>query len=188
MAEETRTLDPSASAGEAEGEEVSFRGWSRLGTVGQKLERFGESGAGRFWSQLSTADFMNSSFAFAALAVLSAFPFLAVSSAAVGGDIRTAIVARMGLNAQATRALEGLIAGGNKAIATLTWVSAIVLVLGAIGMASTLQTWYLRIYEQRAPKGLARHVAYQVVGVVAFTVYISFEVWVFDKVRPAGGR
>jgi hypothetical protein len=42
-----------------------------------------------------------------ALAVLPAFPFLAVGSAVVGGDIRTAIVARMGLNAQATRDING---------------------------------------------------------------------------------
>ena len=130
---------------------------------------------------------MNSSFAFAALAVLSAFPFLAVSSAAIGSDVRKVIVERMGLNEQATRDLEGLIATGNNAIATLTWVSAIVLVLGAIGMAATLQAWYARIYEQPAPKGLVRHLAYQLAGVVTFTVYISFEVWLFDKVRPVGG-
>jgi hypothetical protein len=63
-----------------------------------------------------------------------------------------------------------------------------VLVLGAIGMASTLQAWYARIYEQPPPKGLLRHVVYQVVGVVAFTVYISVELELFDKVRPVGGR
>ena len=56
--------------------------------------QFEHSAAGRYWSQLSAADFMNSSFAFAALAVLSAFPFLAVTSTVVGGDLRQAIVAR----------------------------------------------------------------------------------------------
>jgi len=157
-------------------------------TLRERVERFEESAAGRFWKHLSTADFMNSSFAFAALAVLSAFPFLAVTSAAIGGDFRKAIVVRMGLNAQATRDLEGLIATGNKAVATLTWISGIVLVLGAIGMAPTLQSWYQRIYEQAAPKGLLRHLGYQLAGVVAFTVYISGEVWLFDKVRPVGGR
>jgi membrane protein len=131
---------------------------------------------------------MNSSFAFAALAVLSAFPFLAVSSSIIGGDIRKAIVARMGLNAQATRDVDGLIASGNQAVATLTWVSAIVLVLGMIGMASTLQTWYHRIYEQTPPKNFLLHLGYQAAGVVAFTFYISFEVWLFARVRPAGGR
>jgi uncharacterized BrkB/YihY/UPF0761 family membrane protein len=131
---------------------------------------------------------MNSSFAFAALAVLSAFPFLAVTSTVVGGDIRKAIVARMGLNAQATHDVNELIATGNQAVATLTWVSGIVLVLGGIGMASTLQSWYHRIYEQKQPKGLLRHIAYQLAGVIAFALYISFEVWLFDKVRPVGGQ
>ena len=198
MPEESTTLDPAGSGREAgrpvvlpsetEIEEAPVRRWSRLRALRDRVARFGESAAGRFWSQLSTADFLNSSFAFAALAVLSAFPFLAVSSAAIGSDVRKVIVARMGLNDQATRDLDGLIATGNSAIATLTWVSAIVLVLGAIGMASTLQAWYARIYEQPAPKGLLRHLAYQLAGVLTFTVYISFEVWLFDKVRPVGGR
>jgi hypothetical protein len=111
-------------------------GWPTLAGLPNRLARFEQSAAGRYWSHLSTADFMNSSFAFSALAVLSAFPFLAVTSAAIGGDIRQAIVARMGLDAQATRDIDGLIATGNQAIATLTWFSAIVLVLGGIGMAS----------------------------------------------------
>jgi uncharacterized BrkB/YihY/UPF0761 family membrane protein len=153
------------------------------------MEQFEKSAAGNYWSHLSAADFMNSSFAFAALAVLSAFPLLAVSSSVIGGDIRTAIVARMGLNPEATRDVNALIGTGNQAVATLTWVSAIVLVLGGIGMASTLQTWYHRIYERRPPKGLLLHLAYQAAGVVAFTLYITFEVWLFGKVRPlTGGR
>jgi membrane protein len=130
---------------------------------------------------------MNSSFAFAALAVLSAFPFLAVTSTVVGGDIRKAIVARMGLSAQATRDIDGLIATGNQAIATLTWFSAIVLVLGGIGMASTLSTWYHRIYERTPPKGVPLHLVYQAAGVAAFTLYISFQVWLFHLARPIGG-
>jgi membrane protein len=153
-----------------------------------RLERFEKSAAGRYWAHLSTADFMNSSFAFAALAVLSAFPFLAVTSTVIGGDIRRAIVARMGLNAQATQDVNALISTGNQAVATLTWVSGIVLVLGGIGMASTLSTWYHRIYARTPQKGLLRHLAYQAAGVVAFTLYISFEVWLFDQARPVGGR
>jgi len=173
---------------ETEIEVALVPGWSRLSDLRDRLARFKRSAAGRYWAHLSSADFMNSSFAFAALAVLSAFPLLAVSSSVLGGDIRQAIVARMGLNAQATHDVEGLIATGNQAVATLTWVSAIVLVLGGIGMASTLSTWYHRIYEQTPPKGLLRHLVYQAAGVVAFTLYISFEVWLFDIVRPVGGR
>ena len=198
MAEESTPLDPVGSGYEAErpltlpletevAEGQDSGRWT-LRALRDRVARFEKSAAGRFWSQLSTADFMNSSFAFAALAVLSAFPLLAVSSAAIGSDVRRVIVARMGLSPEATRDLEGLIATGDRAVATLTWLSAIVLVLGAIGMASTLQTWYARIFEQPAPKGLVRHLAYQLVGVASFTGYISFEVWLFDKVRPVGGR
>jgi membrane protein len=164
-------------------------GWrSRLPVVAKHVEQFEKSAAGRYWSHLSSADFMNSSFAFAALAVLCAFPFLAVTSVALGGDLRTVVVARMGLNPQATKDLNGLISTGNQAVATLTWVSAIVLVLGAIGMASTLQAWYERIYEQPSPKGLLRHFAYQLAGVTAYALYIAAQLWLFQKARPVGGR
>src|SRR5262249_26320648 len=131
---------------------------------------------------------MNSSFAFAALAVLSAFPFLAVTSSVIGGDIRQAIVARMGLNLQARHDVDALIARGDQAVAALTWFSAVLLILGGIGMASTLSTWYHRIDERTPPKGYLRHLIYQFAGVVAFALYISFEVWLFDKVRPVGGE
>lgn len=198
MAEESTPLDPVGSGYEAErpltlpletevAEGQDSGRWT-LRALGDRVARFEKSAAGRFWSQLSTADFMNSSFAFVALAVLSAFPLLAVSSAAIGSDVRQVIVARMGLSPEATRDLEGWIATGDRAVATLTWLSAIVLVLGAIGMASTLQTWYARIFEQPAPRGLVRHLAYQLAGVASFTGYISFEVWLFDQVRPVGGR
>ena len=160
----------------------------RVQALRGRLERLGDSAAGRYWGRLSTADFMNSSFAFAALAVLSVFPFLAVTSVLFGGDIREVIVARLGLNEQATRDLDSLIATGNQTVATLTWVSIIILLAGALGMASTLQVWYHRIYEQTPPKGLLMHLGYQAAGVAAVTFYVSSQVWVFDKVRPAGGN
>jgi membrane protein len=55
-------------------------------------------------------------------------------------------------------------------------------------MASTLSAWYHRIYERTPPKGLLTHLVYQAAGVVAFVLYISTEVWLFDGVRPVGGR
>src|SRR3954469_5806782 len=151
-------------------------GGSRIRRVQERWERFGKSAAGRYWAHLSTADFMNSSFAFAALAVLSAFPFLAVSSSVIGGDIRRAIAARMGLSPEATSDVNALIATGNQAVDTLSWISGIVLVLGGIGMAAPLSSWYHRIYERTPPKGLLQRLAYQSAGVVVFTLYISFQV------------
>jgi uncharacterized BrkB/YihY/UPF0761 family membrane protein len=198
MAEEVTELDPSASGREADLEQAPTfpvevdaeapapTSW-RLRALQGRRAAFRQRAAGRYWAHLSTADFMNSSFAFAALAVLSAFPFLAVSSTVIGGDIRTVIVARMGLSTQARHDVDALIATGNQAMATLTWFSAIVLVLGGIGMASTLSAWYHRIYERTPPKGVPLHLAYQTAGVAAFTVYISFQVWLFDLARPVGG-
>ena len=112
-----------------------------------RLARLQASAAGKYWSQLTAVDFMNSSLAFAALAVLCAFPFLAVVLGATGGDVREAIVARMGLSAQAARDVDELISAGDKAVATLTVFGAIVLVLGAVGMAATLQAWYQKDYR-----------------------------------------
>ena len=132
MAEESTPLGPAGSGAEAEHEQRRIRRLeaeleearaecsSLLRALQDREARFEKSAAGRFWSQLSAADFMNSSFAFAALAVLSAFPFLAVTSTVIGGDIRKAIVARMGLDAQAKHDVDGLIASGNQAVATLT--------------------------------------------------------------------
>jgi hypothetical protein len=86
MTEESKMLDASASGHEAKLEQTPLSlqteieeveapaGWSRLRALGDRLERFEKSAPGRFWGNLSTADFMNSSFAFAALAVLSVFP------------------------------------------------------------------------------------------------------------------
>ena len=55
-------------------------------------------------------------------------------------------------------------------------------------MASTLSTWYHRIYERTPPKGLLGRLTYQAGGVAAFTLYLSFQVELFDKARPVGGR
>lgn len=189
-------LDAAGSGVDAEAEQPvvlppqtrNEEGRSSLRRLQERRERFEQSAAGRYWAHLSTADFMNSSFAFAALAVLSAFPFLAVTSSVIGGDFRRAIVARMGLTDQARQDIDGLIATGNQAVATLTWVSGIVLVLGGIGMASTLSSWYHRIYERTPETSFPRRVVYWTAGVVAYSLYISGQVWLFDLARPVGGR
>jgi membrane protein len=142
--------------------------------------------AGTYWSRLTAVDFMNSSFAFAALAVVCAFPFLAVVSAATGaGGVRRAIITRMGLDPKASRDVEGLISSGHE-ISTLTIFSALLLVLGAIGMASTLQAWYLKIYDQTAPKGVLKRLGYQTAGVIAVSIYITITVEVLHGVRHEG--
>jgi membrane protein len=146
-----------------------------------------EAGApGRYWSQLSAVDFINSSFAFSALAVLCGFPFLAVLHAAIGEDFRQVIVARMGLDPAAARDVNGLISSGHTAVTTLTVFNAVLLVIGALGCASTLQSWYQRIYDQPPSKGTLKHLGYQALGVVAFSIYIGLQLVVLKAIRRAG--
>ena len=97
------------------------------------VARIKRGAPGQYWSHLTGVDFMNSSFAFAALAVVSALPFLAVVSAATGaGGVRRAIITRIGLNAPASRDVEGLIVSGRE-VSTLTAFSAVLLVSEPLG-------------------------------------------------------
>jgi membrane protein len=150
------------------------------------MERVRKAPPGTYWTRLTAVDFMNSSLAFAALAVVCAFPFLAVVSAAAGaGGVRQAIITRMGLDARASRDVEGLIVSGHE-VSTLTALSAVLLALGAFGMASTLQAWYAKIYDQPQPKGVLKHLAYQAGGIVAFSVYITVTVSLLHEARHLG--
>jgi uncharacterized BrkB/YihY/UPF0761 family membrane protein len=60
-------------------------------------------------------------------------------------------------------------------------------VIGAVGCASTLQSWYQRIYDQPRSKDTRKHLAYQALGVVAFSIYIGLQLVVLKDVRRAGG-
>jgi catechol 2,3-dioxygenase-like lactoylglutathione lyase family enzyme len=81
----------------------------------------------------------------------------------------------MGLNPEAEKDVNGLISSGHAAVGTLTVFSAVLLVAGALGMASTLQAWYQRIYDQPPSKAPLKNLAYQAAGVVSFSVYIGVQ-------------
>jgi hypothetical protein len=92
---------------------------------------------------------MNSSFAFAALAVLSAFPFLAVTSSVIGGDIRRGIVARMGLNEQVTE--------GQKSYGPAGVVIALITFLVGFGVCLHAGAVFGRMWNERqAERALSR--------------------------------
>jgi len=112
--------------------------------------------AATFWSRLNTIDFMNSSLQFAALAVLCLFPFLIIFSAKSGGDARHALIARLGLDQKAAQDVDQLMSSGRPAVTTLSIIGAAVVVFGAIGVASTLQVWYQRVYDQPPARRLTR--------------------------------
>ena len=55
-------------------------------------------------------------------------------------------------------------------------------------MASTLQTWYQKIFDQPPEKNIFKRLAYQLSGVVAFSAYITVNVLILNAVKPSGGR
>ena len=120
--------------------------------------------AGTFWSKLNAVDFMNSSLQFAALAVGCLFPFLITVSAESGGDARHALIARLGLDQRAARDVDALMSSGSHTVTTLSIVGAVFVLLGAMGIASTLQIWYQRVYDQPPAQTLWRHPPRPAVG------------------------
>jgi hypothetical protein len=103
--------------------------------------------AGTYWSRLNAVDFMNSSLQFAALAVVCLFPFLIIFSAKSGGDARHALIVRLGLDQRAAQDVNQMMSSGRHAVTTLNIVGAAIVVVGAVGVASTLQLWYQRVYD-----------------------------------------
>jgi membrane protein len=143
--------------------------------------------AGTFWSRLNAIDFMNSSLQFAALAVLCLFPFLIIFSAKVGGDARHALVARLGLDQKAAQDVDQLMSSGRQAVTTLSIVGAAVVVLGALGIASTLQVWYQRAYDQPPAQNLTRQLANRLLWLAGLMGYLTLQDFSFIQLKQLGG-
>src|SRR6516165_9702386 len=143
--------------------------------------------AGIFWSRLNTVDFMNSSLQFAALAVLCLFPFLIIFSAKSGGDARHALIARLGLDQQAAQDVDQLMSSGRPAVTTLSIIGSAVVVFGAIGVASTLQLWYQRVYDQPPARRLTRQLASRLLWLAGLLGYLTIQDYTFIHLKHAGG-
>jgi membrane protein len=142
--------------------------------------------AGTFWSRLNAVDFMNSSMQFAALAVLVLFPFLITVSAETGGDARNALIARLGLNQQAARDVNVLMSSGSHAVKDLSIVGAAVVLLGALGMASTLQVWYQRVYDQTPARKWTRQLANRLLWLGGLLGYLTVQDFAWTQLKQAG--
>jgi len=150
-------------------------------------ERLKVSTAGICWARLNAVDFMNSSLQFAALAVLCLFPFLVIVSAEAGGDARHALIARLGLNQQAARDVNQLMSSGSHAASDLGAVGALFVLFGAIGIASTLQLWYQRVYEQPPAPHWTRQLADRLLWLVGLVAYLVVQDFCWRHLEHAGG-
>ncbi len=83
--------------------------------------------------------------------------------------------------------MNGLIASGSQAVASLTVLGSVVLVLSAIGIATNLQGWYQRVYDQRPrPGDRMRPLVSRLAWVTGLLVSLWLRVEVGQQVGPAG--
>jgi membrane protein len=146
------------------------------------------SAAGSVWYRLNAVDFMNSSLQFAALGVLCLFPFLLVVSAGTGHDLRRTVITRMGLDHQAANDVNNLISGGSHAVTSLDVVGGILIILGAIGIASTMQAWYERVYDQTPAKRWWKQLANRLLWLGGFIVYLASQEFIAVQLSDVGAR
>ena len=144
--------------------------------------------AANLWSRLNAVDFMNSAMQFSATVLLCIFPLLVVVSDLLGKDVRKVIVTRMGLNQQAAADVDGLISSGNQAVQGLTVLGIVFLVLCALGFASTLQSWYEKVYDQPTLADWKKQLRNRAIWVVGFAVNFYLLVVVGSQTGPAGGK
>jgi len=162
------------------------RPWRDKGAA--TADRIKTGPVGTYWSRLSAVDLMNSALMFAGLFLVCFFPFLAVVDAAAGRNTQTTITDRLGLNPQASHDVDALISAGNQTISALSVLSAIVLVLFAIGIPGVLQAWYEKVYHQQAPYGGLRQFTRKLIWLAVFLAYIWLEALTGQQTGPAGGR
>jgi membrane protein len=125
---------------------------------------------------------------FAALGVLCFFPLFIIVFTGVGRDGRDALIERLGLDKQATKDLNTLMSPGTHAVATLGVVGGAFVVLGAIGIASTLQTWYQRVYEQPPARRWLRQMTDRLLWLAGFLFYLGLQGFVGRELGHTAGR
>jgi membrane protein len=142
--------------------------------------------AGTFWSRLNAVDFMNSSMQFAVLAVLCLFPFVFFVSAESGGDARHALIVRLGLDQKAAHDVNQLMSSGSHAVTDLSIIGVAMVLLGAFGIASTLQIWYQRCYDQPPAPNWARQLTNRSLWLGGLLVYLAVQYFAWTQLKQAG--
>jgi hypothetical protein len=150
------------------------------------VDRVKTSSAGACLTRLNAVDFMNSSMQFAALAVLCLFPFVITVSAEGGGDARHALVARMGLDQQAAHDVDHLMSSGSHTVSDLSVFGAVLVLLGALGIGSTLQLWYQRVYDQPPAHKWTRQIADRLLWLVGLVGYLILQDFCWTHLEHVG--
>ncbi len=148
--------------------------------------RFEASLPGRIWKRLSELGFIDSSVQFAAMFTLSFVPFLMLLSVALGSDLSRAIVIRSGFSARAGHDVTTLFTHGRTVFTSLSILGVVLVIFGADATASTLQTWYAKIFraEIHGWKARARR-AQWLAGVFSF---LALQFVIGRRLQPLSGH
>jgi membrane protein len=182
----TKMSPPPAKTAKHSAAALREKGQNLAGKGNAALDRAKATRAGTFWTQLNTVDFINSAFQFATFGLLCIFPLLIVLTAALGGSTTKVIAVRLGLSPQAAKDVNALISTGHQALTGLTIPGIVFLALSAIGISTTVQAWYQKIYDQPAPRNAMRLLYSRAVWVLGFGAYIWLQVQIGSQVGPAG--
>jgi membrane protein len=115
-------------------------------------------------------------------------PFLLIVGAETGKDARPALIRRLGLDRAAAKDVNALMSPGAHAAATLNVIGAALVILGAIGIASTLQAWYQRVYDQQGGYKWTRQVAAQIIWLLGLLIYLGLQDLLGRELAPVGTR
>jgi membrane protein len=177
---------PPGKPAQRSGASAREKGRALLGKGNAAIGRAKATRAGTFWTRLNAVDFINSAFQFATYALLCIFPFMIVVTAAAGDSFRNVLIAKLGLNPQAAKDVDGLIASGSQALASLTVLGTAFLVLAAIGIATNLQAWYQKVYDQPPSGDRMRSLINRLVWVAGLLASLWLHVEAGRQVGPAG--
>ena len=92
----------------------------------------------------------------------------------------------MGLDQKAARALDQLMSSGNHAVTDLSVIGLVMVLLGAFGIASTLQMWYQRVYDQPPAPNWTRQLTNRSVWLGGLLVYLTVQDFAWTQLKQAG--
>jgi hypothetical protein len=76
---------------------------------------------------------------------------------------------------------------GRHVVTSLSVVGAAVVILGALGIASTLQVWYQRVFDQPPARNMARQVADRLLWLGGLVLYLTVQDFSFIHLNHFGG-
>ncbi len=176
-------------------------------------QKYSGSSADLLWRRLNSVDFMNQGMIFAGTLLLCAFPFLIVADALEGESTARALGRRLGLNPLAARDVGRLFTSSQDTLASVTGLAWVFLFLSGYAVASSLQGLYQRVFgmDNRTTRDMPRSliwlavlvawlyafgavgpwlraaglVVFAVVGLVVFTLFWLFTMWLLLAGRVA---